>query len=175
LWACSALFRAVTLALNVTYGAIDDRSPAAGVAMSVVFAVGTAAAWLIFFVIGETLTRIFAALSGEASLLAWAIVMLLGGFVFCASVYRLVPTDRRKFRAIVPGAVCATASWFVFSMVFDLVMNRFGQFLVDPLYGWFTGLFGLALYLYWSAYIFLVGAEVNHAIEATGRVDVHAN
>jgi uncharacterized BrkB/YihY/UPF0761 family membrane protein len=51
-------------------------------------------------------------------------------------------------------------------MLFEFVMNSFGQFLVDPLYGWFTGLFGLVLYLYWSAYIFLVGAEVNHAIEA---------
>ncbi|MBV9172463.1 MAG: YihY/virulence factor BrkB family protein [Chloroflexi bacterium] len=93
--------------------------------------------------------------------------MLLGAFVFCATVYRLVPCDRRAFRAIVPGAVCAAACWFVFSLVFEFVMNRFGQFLVDPLYGWFTGLFGLVLYLYWSAYIFLVGAEVNHAIEAS--------
>jgi uncharacterized BrkB/YihY/UPF0761 family membrane protein len=29
------------------------------------------------------------------------------------------------------------------------------------------------LYLYWSAYIFLVGAEVNHAIEANGTVGLH--
>jgi uncharacterized BrkB/YihY/UPF0761 family membrane protein len=58
-------------------------------------------------------------------------------------------------------------------MVFEFVMNRFGEFLVDPLYGWFTGLFGLVLYLYWSAYIFLVGAEVNHAIEANGHPGSH--
>jgi len=29
-------------------------------------------------------------------------------------------------------------------------------------------LIGLVLYLYWSAYIFLLGAEVNTAIEANG-------
>src|SRR5690349_9093614 len=41
LWACSALFRAVALALNVMYEAHDDRSPVAQVAMSVAFALGS--------------------------------------------------------------------------------------------------------------------------------------
>ena len=168
LWACSALFRAVTLALNVMYEARDDRSVVGALALSVVFALGSAAAWLILFVVGQTVTRAAASLSSNAPGPIWAVVMLLGAFVFCASVYRLVPCDRRAFRAIVPGAVCAALCWFAFSMLFEFVMNSFGQFLVDPLYGWFTGLFGLVLYLYWSAYIFLVGAEVNHAIEANG-------
>jgi membrane protein len=171
LWACSALFRAVTLALNVMYDVRNDRSVWAGLAVSVLFALGSAAAWLILFVLGETLTAA-AGVSDAARGPIWAMVMLLGAFVFCASVYRLVPSDRRAFRAIVPGAVWAAATWFVFSMIFDFVMNRFGQFLVDPLYGWFTGLFALVLYLHWSAYIFLLGAEVNHAIEANGRVDL---
>jgi membrane protein len=169
LWACSGFFRAVRLALNVVYEAGDDRSVVGGLIISLVFALGTAAAWLILFVVGESLTRQFAGVSSETSGYTWALVVLFGGFVFCASVYRLVPCDRRAFRAIVPGAVCAAACWFVFSMAFEFVMNRFGQFLVDPLYGWFTGLFALVLYLYWSAYIFLLGAEVNHAIEANGH------
>jgi membrane protein len=173
LWACSALFRAVTLALNVMYETHDDRSLWAGVAISVVFALGSAATWLILFILGETLTRAVADVAAGARGPIWAVVMLLGAFVFCASVYRLVPSDRRAFRAIVPGAACAAATWFMFSMVFDFVMNRFGQFLVEPLYGWFTGLFCLVLYLYWSAYIFLVGAEVNHALEANGRAGSH--
>jgi membrane protein len=173
LWACSALFRAVRLALNVMYDVADDRSLWQGLAISVLFAVGSAAAWLILFVFGQTLIGASGGSAGAASGPIWAVVMLLGAFVFCASVYRLVPSDRRAFRATVPGAACAAATWFAFSMVFDFVMNRFGQFLVDPLYGWFTGLFGLVLYLYWSAYIFLVGAEVNHAIEANGRSARH--
>jgi membrane protein len=173
LWACSALFRAVRLALNVMYDVGDDRSVWEGLAISVLFALGSAAAWLTLFLSGETLIGAAAGISVAAGGPIWAVVMLLGAFVFCASVYRLVPSDRRAFRAIVPGAACAAGTWFLFSMVFDFVMNRFGQFLVDPLYGWFTGLFGLVLYLYWSAYIFLVGAEVNHAIEANGTVGLH--
>jgi uncharacterized BrkB/YihY/UPF0761 family membrane protein len=48
------------------------------------------------------------------------------------------------------------------------VLNRFGPVLVDPLYGWFTGLIVLLLYLYWSSLILLVGAEINRVIEANG-------
>jgi membrane protein len=172
LWACSAFFRAVTVALNVMYEARDDRSLIRGLTLSLVFALTTAAAWLLLFVVGETLTRQLAKLSAATSGPIWALVVLLGGFVFCASVYRLVPCDRRAFRAIVPGAICASACWFIFSLIFEFVMNRFGQVLVDPLYGWFTGLFALLLYLYWSAYIFLLGAEVNHSIEVSGRRQV---
>jgi membrane protein len=169
LWACSGFFRAVTLALDVMYETREVRSLLGGFAISLVFALATASAWLLLFVVGETLSRPVAELSDAASGPIWAVVMLVGAFVFCASVYRLVPGDRRTFRAIAPGAGCAAACWFVFSLVFELVMNEFGRFLVDPLYGWFTGLFGLILYVYWSAYIFLVGAEVNHAIELNGH------
>jgi membrane protein len=165
LWACSALFRAIALALNVMYDTHDTRSFLGGLTFSLVFALASAAAWLGLFLAGEALTSLLAGSSSGARGPIWAVVILPGAFVFCASVYRLVPCDGRAFRAIVPGAVCASATWFAFSMVFDFVMNSFGQYLVDPLYGWFTGLFGLVLYLYWSAYIFLVGAEVNHAIE----------
>ena len=169
LWACSAVFRAVASALNVMYEARDDRSPVRGLAISVVFAIGAAATWLIVFVLGEMLTTAAASASSSAVGLIWAVVIFLGAVGFCAGVYRLVPCDRRGFRAILPGALCAAACWFVFSLIFAFVMNAFGQFLVDPLYGWFAGLFSLVLYLYWSANIFLVGAEVNHAIEAYGR------
>ena len=166
LWACSALFRAIRSALNVMYEAHESRSVLGGLASSLVFALASAAAWLSLFLGGEFVTSALAATASGARGPIWAFVMLLGAFAFCAGVYRLVPSDRPAFRAIVPGAACAAIAWFAFSMVFEFVMNAFGQFLVDPLYGWFTGVFGLVLYLYWSAYIFLVGAEVNHAIEA---------
>jgi uncharacterized BrkB/YihY/UPF0761 family membrane protein len=48
------------------------------------------------------------------------------------------------------------------------VLNQFGTFLVDPLYGWFTGLIVLLLYLYWSSLILLVGAEINRVVDANG-------
>jgi Virulence factor BrkB len=63
----------------------------------------------------------------------------------------------------------ATGSWFVFSFAFAFVLNKFGGCLVDPLYGWFTGVIAVLLYVYWSAYILLLGAEVNHAIEVQSR------
>jgi uncharacterized BrkB/YihY/UPF0761 family membrane protein len=44
-------------------------------------------------------------------------------------------------------------------------LNQFAVFLVSPLYGWFTGLIILLMYLYWSSVIILIGAEINRVVE----------
>ena len=36
------------------------------------------------------------------------------------------------------------------------------------MYGWFTGVFALLLYLYWASFILLLGGAVNNAIETYG-------
>ncbi len=67
-----------------------------------------------------------------------------------------------------PGAVSATVAWLLFTVTFSAILNQFGMFLVDPLYGWFTGLIVLLLYLYWSSIVLLLGAEVKRVIEVHG-------
>ncbi len=165
LWACSAGFRAVATALNVMYDTHSQRRTITDVAISIVFALVTASVWLMAFV----LVQLISARASTLGLTRWTIArvvsQLLGAFLVCAAVYAVVPYDRRAFRAIIPGAVCAAVAWMVFSLVFDFILDEFGQFLVDPLYGWFTGLFALLLYLYWSSFMLLLGAEVNCAIE----------
>jgi membrane protein len=173
LWACSAAFRALTTALNVMYDANDDRPLVVGLGMSVILALASVATWLIMFVCVRTLSAAVVGLTGQPSGPSWTVtsaaVMLLGAFGLSVALFTVVPCDRRPFRAIVPGAVCTATVWLVFSLAFAFVLNEFGQFLVDPLYGWFSGLFALLLYLYWSAYILLIGAELNHAIEVAKR------
>ena len=173
LWACSAAFRAVSAALNVMYGASDHRPVWIRLGLSILLALATAILWLIAFVAIEMTSRAVGAVFQAPRPLVWnalrLLVMLLGAFVAAGVVYAVVPSDRRPLPAIVPGAACAAVGWLVFSLGFDFVLNEFGQLLVDPLYGWFTGLFALLLYLYWSSYLLLLGAEVNHAIEVQGR------
>ncbi len=156
LWACSAGFRALAAALNVMYAVSDRRSAVTSLGLSLILALAAAGAWLIAWALMQTFAT------------AIVPILLLGGFGLSALVYKVIPCDRRPFRAIVPGAVCATIAWCVFSFGFDFVLNEFGRFLLDPLYGWFTGLFALLMYVYWSAYILLLGAEVNHVIESMG-------
>jgi membrane protein len=162
LWACSAAFRALGTALNVVYDVTERRPPVVSVVLSLVLALAVAVAWLLEWMLTQVLSS------------ALVPILLLGGFVLSAMVYGAVPCDRRPFRAIAPGALCAALMWCAFTFGFDFVLNEFGAFLLDPLYGWFTGLFALLIYVYWTAYILLLGAELNHVIEVSGRVSSHS-
>ena len=94
------------------------------------------------------------------------VILVASAFLGFALTYYLAPNVKRPIRSISPGALGATVAWVLFTIGFSGVLNHFGPLLVDPLYGWFTGLIVLLLYLYWSSLILLVGAEVNHVIEA---------
>jgi membrane protein len=170
LWACSTAFRAVKAAMNVMYETNDDRPVLAQLALSIVWSVATAALVLVAFALIQMAAHSLASLVNAPFQLIWNLVkwtMLLGStFVAFAATYAFVPSVRRPIRAITPGAAFATFASALFSLGFAFVFNVFGSILVDPLYGWFTGLFALLLYLYWSSFILLLGAEVNHAIEA---------
>jgi membrane protein len=170
LWACSTAFRAVKAAMNVMYETNDDRPVLAQLALSIVWSVATAALVLVAFALIQMAAHSLASLVNAPFQLIWNLVkwtMLLGStFVAFAATYAFVPSVRRPIRAITPGAAFATFASALFSLGFAFVFNVFGGILVDPLYGWFTVLFALLLYLYWSSFILLLGAEVNHAIEA---------
>ena len=53
--------------------------------------------------------------------------------------------------------------WVAFSLAFSLYVNNFGTY--NKVYGTLAGLAILLLFLYYSAYIVLLGAEVNQVIE----------
>jgi len=173
LWACSAGFRAVAGAMNVMYDTTDDRPALAQLALSMLWSLATAALVLVAFALVQAASHLLANLVAAPFDVIWGVVKwtLLTGtaFVAFAATYAFVPSVRRPIRAIAPGATFATCVLGVFSLGFAFVFNVFGGLLVDPLYGWFTGVFALLLYLYWASFILLLGAEVNHAIEARGN------
>jgi membrane protein len=175
LWAVSAVFRAVTAAMNVMYEVTDTRPLWARFGLSVVLSVLTAALFLVALVLILAGSRTAAAVAEAVhlgtsfatiwNLVQW-VILVASAFLGFALTYYLAPDVKRPIRSVSPGALGATAAWVLFTIAFSGVLNRFGPFLVDPLYGWFTGLIVLLLYLYWSSLILLVGAEVNHVIEA---------
>jgi membrane protein len=172
LWACSAAFRAVAAAMNVIYETRDDRPLLAQLALSVVLSLATAVLFLVALVLVEATSHALGEVVDAPFYLIWNpvkwTVLMASAFVGFAATYAFVPRVKRPIRAVIPGAAFATCASVLFSLGFAFVFNVFGSVLVDPLYGWFTGLFALLLYLYWASFILLVGAEVNHAIEAHG-------
>ena len=87
----------------------------------------------------------------------WPIVACIVLFTF-AVIYYFAPAARQKWRWISPGAVLAFAFWLLFSLAFSYYAGNFGSY--NETYGSLAGVIIFMLYIYYSALIMLVGAEM---------------
>ena len=65
-------------------------------------------------------------------------------------------------RRVFPGAVAALCSWLVFSLGFSFYVENIANYSV--LYGALGGMVVLLLWLYATATVLIMGAEVNRAL-----------
>ena len=84
--------------------------------------------------------------------------------VALAAVYRYAPDrDNAKVRWIGLGSVVATGLWVLGSAGFSLYVSTFGQY--GKTYGALAGVVVLLLWLFLTAFIVLLGAEINGEME----------
>lgn len=174
LWAVSFVGRAIVQAMNRMYETDERRPLWARALLPLLFSLGAAVlfiAALALIVFGQALSvRAGTVLgSGTVGWWAWNVVrwplLIALAFLAFALIYYWGPDVKQRVPFVSLGAAVSTAAWVIFSVAFSLVLDRFAQFLISPLYGWFTGLIILLMYLYWSSVIILAGAEVNRVIE----------
>jgi membrane protein len=99
-------------------------------------------------------------------LVYWPVVMLLL-LMGTAFVYWAAPNMDLQLRWITPGAMLATVLWLASTAVFSTWVENFGSYGVT--YGALGGVAVLLIWFYLSAFILLVGAEINEIIDE--RVD----
>ncbi|HTU13354.1 MAG TPA: YihY/virulence factor BrkB family protein [Allosphingosinicella sp.] len=93
---------------------------------------------------------------------AGAAVMLM-----LSLVYRYVPCrPRAAWRWITPGSVLATLAWLCLTAGFGLYVANFGNY--NATYGSLGAVIAFLTWLYLTAYIILLGAELNAIIELDG-------
>lgn len=94
-------------------------------------------------------------------LLRFPIIALLV-FAWLSVSYAWGPARRQRLRLFTPGIVIAFLAWMAFALLFswyvDSVANQ------EQVYGGFVGLVVFQLYVYWSALIVLIGAQVDCAL-----------
>jgi membrane protein len=102
-------------------------------------------------------------LKGSFFLLAGAAVILL-----LAVIYRYGP-DRpdASWRWITPGSALATLVWLVATLGFGAYVANFGDY--NATYGSLGAVIVFLTWLYLTAYIVLMGAELNSIVEAAAR------
>ena len=92
--------------------------------------------------------------------LLWQILILFAVFWL---MYIFVPNRKVKFRTQIPGAAFAAIGWYALSWAFSIYLDVFKNFSV--IYGSLTSIMLLMIWVYWSMYVLLLGAEINALIE----------
>ncbi len=167
LWSAATGTKSVIGALNLAYAVEDTRGiikfqlVALGMTLVAVMGAILAIAILVFIPIAinfvgiDLYTKLIVALLSFAAMIAFVVVSL-------GLLYRYGPAGAdRIFYA--PGAGLATFLWLLGSWAFGLYVSRFASY--DATYGPLATLIGLMMWFYLTAYIVLLGAEVNAALD----------
>ena len=172
LWGVSGAFRSVMEAMNVMYEVEEDRPFWKQALISVLLSLSIAAMLifaLVLVVFGPEIGTAVADVVGLGfvfqvvwNIVQWPVLVLLVVFAF-ALVYYFAPDVEQRFKWISPGSIVAVLLWLIFSLLFSIYVERSGSF--NATYGTFAGIVILMLYIYYSAFIVLIGAQLNQVIE----------
>ena len=172
LWGVSGAFRSIMEAMNVMYEVDEDRPFWKVYGLSILMSLAVVILMVSAFgivIFGGSVGGGLAEAIGLGSIfqtvwsiVQWPIVACIVLFTF-ALIYFFAPAAKQKFTWISPGAVLAFVFWLVFSLLFSFYVGNFGSYSAS--YGSLAGVIILMLYVYYSAFIMLVGAEMNQVIE----------
>jgi membrane protein len=180
LWAASGAMSAVMKAVNRAYQRMETRPfwKVRGTALVLVIANGIVLAGVFLLLvfggaIGDAIAK--KAGLGDAFTLVWNIarwpIVYVAILLFFALVYYLAPNeDQRGWRWVTPGSIVGSILWLVLSGLFALYTSFSSSY--DRTYGSVAGAIILLLWLNYTAWAILFGAELNSALDR--QADIHA-
>lgn len=167
----SALFEGV----NIAYDELDERNFIKKYAVTLAFTLGG----IIIGFIAIALVVAFPAFVGNLGLpgtvqtlidwLRWPLLIVI--LIFAISLlYKIAPDrDNPTFRWVSWGATLAAIFWIGGSLLFSLYVSNFGSY--DKAYGSFAAVIILMMWFFLTAFIILLGAEINSEMEHQTRKD----
>ena len=180
LWAATGAMGAVVKAVNRAYERLETRPfwKVRLISLVLVFATGLVLAGTFLLIIfggdlGDAIAR-RTPLDGGFKIF-WNIARWPLAFVavllFFALVYSLAPDkDQRSWKWVSPGSLVGSVIWLVLSGLFALYTSFSSSY--DRTYGSLAGGIVLLLWLNYSAWAILFGAELNAELDR--QADIHA-
>ena len=162
-------------ALNVVYGEKEKRSFIKLNVISLAFTIGA----LLFLVVAlAAITVLPVVLNdlGLATATEWLVelgkwpLLLIGVALGIAFLYRYGPSrEKPQWRWVTWGSAVAAIAWLVMSLLFSWYSANFGSY--DKTYGSLGAVIILMLWFYLTAYVTLIGAELNAELERLAAQD----
>lgn len=161
---------AVVTALNVAYEVQEARGYIARTALSLTMTVGMMAVVLAAALAISGFAFVEHLLPFSSPLVHTALQILFFALAACviglslALIYRYAPNrPDAPWAWITPGSAAATILWLVASLGFGLYVSNFGNY--NATYGSLGGVVVFLTWLYLTAYIVLMGGELNSELE----------
>ena len=171
LWSASSGVKHLISALNVAYDEEEGRKFFKLRGLALVLTVG--AVILAAVALGALVVLPATLDSGPPRtallIVRWPLFALVG-LAALALLYRWAP-DRgtARWRWVSPGAIFAVIGWVVASVGFSIYTRNFGSY--NETYGALGAIVVVMLWLFISAYVVIVGAELNAELERQTAVD----
>jgi membrane protein len=170
LWSGSQAVSAFMEGLNITYNRDETRGTVKRIAVRLALTLMALVLGLLAIGVLVVMPPLLNALplgdTGTAllSLARWPLLLLVGIFGL-ALLYRYAPDrgDDASFRWITWGSAIAAVLWVAGSALFSLYVSNFGEY--NETYGALGAVVILLLWLLITAFVFLLGAEVDAALE----------
>lgn len=179
LWPASHATNALISSLNEAYDVEESRPfwKARGMAIMLTLAlIGVLLIALTLPVFGRTIGWLIFSLFGWShaffsiwDTLRWSLSFLLLFAVFLF-LYRVAPNKRLGLMDSIFGALFATVSWQLASLVFSYFVSQFGNY--SATYGGLAGVVILMVWFYVTGMIMLIGGEINATLHDMKRKSI---
>ena len=176
LWAASGGFAATIEALNMAYEVKDDRPFWKTRPLAVGLAFITGALMLVALSVMIVGPRFGEWLAGKVHLsslfvLLWPFIHWTTAVLFTILavevLYFIAPNVKQRFMATLPGAILAVSCWMGLSYLLGIYFRHFANF--NKTYGTLGAAVALMIWLYWTGFAMLAGAELNAELAKMSR------
>jgi len=168
LWSASGGFAAAIEALNIAYDATETRpfwkTRALAILLAVVIGLLLLVA-LVVMILGPHFGQWLADHMHLSRVWLWAwpylhwLISVAFTVLAVEALYYLAPNVKQRFRATLPGAVLSVMFWIGLSYLLGIYFRTFANF--NLTYGTLGAGIALMVWLYWTGFAMLVGAELN--------------
>ncbi|MDN5872387.1 MAG: YihY/virulence factor BrkB family protein [Nitrococcus sp.] len=175
LWTATQVTKAFITALNVVYAEKEKRGILQFNQVALLMTFGgiilavLALALIVVLPIVLSTLDLPAALSALLSYLPW--LLLAGCFILWLTVlFRYGPSRKEpQWNWVSLGSIATTVLWIIASILFSFYVSNFGQY--NTTYGSIGAIIILLLWFYVTAFVVLLGAELNAGMEHQTTID----
>ena len=172
LWSASSGFTALIDALNTAYGVSETRRywKTRTLAISLTFLVGCLLVTALgLLLVGPRLSERLTVAVGMGTLwlcVRWAVAIACTVYAV-ELLYFVAPNVKQRFMSTLPGALIAVGGWIGLSYLLGIYFQDFSAY--SKGYGSLGVALAFSIWLYWTGFVVLFGAQFNAELLREGR------